>query len=589
MSNTKSIKNLFGLKFNIPAYQRGYRWGEIEVTDLLNDLKHFFKNNNNGEFYCLQPIVLHKKNNSEYYEVLDGQQRLTTIYLILTYLEKNNNKSNHFFSLNYETRKNSENFINNKEFINVNSNEENIDYYHITKAYQYIVSWFENNKDIKIEDFESLLITEDKKSVKFIWYEIEKDENLIDVFIRLNIGKIPLTNAELCKALLLQKDKYPQENLEYIKLKLKEIASEWDTIESTLQNDEFWFFLNKGKANSSTRIDFILDIIANKINDEKKYFDTTPVKHSTFLILSKYIDSLSNNTNIRKFEDVKSLWDKIIECFDYFNAWFSDRELYHYIGYYLCYKNDSINDLIEKSYTLTKSKFIKIIKEKIYKIIEAGDKNSIGSLLYENEDETPGNTDMIKKVLLLHNVFTTLNYKKNNTRFSFNSYKNTNWSIEHIHARNSQEITDSEQQKKWLNDHIVLVENNSELNKEVKEVIANISDNKDKKQNLFNEISNKIYNYLLDEKDTSHHDTHSLNNLCLLDKNTNSKLNNSIFAIKRVIISEVDYEKFIPICTRNVFLKKYTQYPDNNIYWSEKDKKAYLNDIQKIIGLVKNQ
>ena len=118
MTQTLPLIELFGKKFNIPHYQRGYRWGKQEVEELLNDLLEFSKPLNKGLFYCLQPIVVLKKNENEF-DVLDGQQRLTTLYLILMYLEDRRFEDNYdeeIFSLNYETRKDSEVFLKDRKY-----------------------------------------------------------------------------------------------------------------------------------------------------------------------------------------------------------------------------------------------------------------------------------------------------------------------------------------------------------------------------------------------------------------------------------------------------------------------------------------
>ena len=62
--------------FYVPSYQRGYRWGKTEVKRLLDDICSTEGKRN----YCLQPVVVRK--NGDKYELIDGQQRLTTIYLI---------------------------------------------------------------------------------------------------------------------------------------------------------------------------------------------------------------------------------------------------------------------------------------------------------------------------------------------------------------------------------------------------------------------------------------------------------------------------------------------------------------------------
>ena len=147
-----SIRELLNYNFVIPSYQRGYRWDEIQVNDLLNDIYEFHQNNNEG-FYCLQPLVLKKisdeknlnelgfKDKNNVYEVIDGQQRLTTIYLILKYLEKE------IFNIEYDTRKDSKKFLNKIDSI---TNEElnHIDLEYIKKSYEVIKNWF-NNDDSK--------------------------------------------------------------------------------------------------------------------------------------------------------------------------------------------------------------------------------------------------------------------------------------------------------------------------------------------------------------------------------------------------------------------------------------------------------
>ena len=96
----KSVKELLRMKFFIPSYQRGYRWTDQQVKDLLNDLWEFAdKKNKDYEFYCVQPLVVREMSSEEkkinniaidevWYEVIDGQQRLTTMYIILKKVKK---------------------------------------------------------------------------------------------------------------------------------------------------------------------------------------------------------------------------------------------------------------------------------------------------------------------------------------------------------------------------------------------------------------------------------------------------------------------------------------------------------------------
>ena len=90
----KSVSELLKKNFFIPSYQRGYRWTKQQVKDLLNDVNEFQpeknKDTNEETWYCLQPLVVSEMDsnrkkecqlpeNEYWYEVVDGQQRLTTI------------------------------------------------------------------------------------------------------------------------------------------------------------------------------------------------------------------------------------------------------------------------------------------------------------------------------------------------------------------------------------------------------------------------------------------------------------------------------------------------------------------------------
>lgn len=102
------------------------------------------------------------------------------------------------------------------------------------------------------------------------------------------MGKIPLTNAELIKALFLCAENFEQ-NSESIRLKQLEIANEWDRIEYALQNPEFWYFLNKEESERPTRIEFIFDLMSEKKSKDDDYF--------TFRHFSKRLNNSEGGTN----------------------------------------------------------------------------------------------------------------------------------------------------------------------------------------------------------------------------------------------------------------------------------------------------
>ena len=229
----KSVRELLGLNFFIPDYQRGYRWTTRQVEDLLNDIKDFKSNNlQNYQFYCVQPLVVRMMSDNEtseknlgegiWYEVIDGQQRLTTIYLILRALKEDLNKK-HFpqlYSLKYQRNNKVESFFENPQI-----DDSEIDLYHISNAYKTVESWIGKYWDFDTKLLETLIscdIDEDGRdkanNVRFIWYE-SVNENPIKVFTRLNIGKISLTNAELIKAMMLNRHNFTKKSINEITLR----------------------------------------------------------------------------------------------------------------------------------------------------------------------------------------------------------------------------------------------------------------------------------------------------------------------------------------------------------------------------------
>ena len=99
--------------------------------------------------------------------------------------------------------------------------------------------------------------------MRFIWYEVQnvEDKDAISLFTRLNIGRIPLTNAELVKALFLCRK---EDNVEAEKWQ-QEIALQWDTIERELHDEDFWNFLTRERSdNYSSRIDLIFHFMVPK-------------------------------------------------------------------------------------------------------------------------------------------------------------------------------------------------------------------------------------------------------------------------------------------------------------------------------------
>lgn len=638
----KSIAELRNMAFYIPAYQRGYRWTQRQVKDLLKDIHEFSEKKGDAGIYCLQPLVVVKRPadessimekirktdklsevrrileaSKEQWEVVDGQQRLTTIRLILEIFSKP-----HFYDIEYETRSDSANFLNNiknKDYVSVAQN--NIDYYHIKQAFDIIGTWLEGKDDAR---FLNVLLNQ----VKFIWYETHED-NPKEVFTRLNIGKISLTNAELIKALLLNKSNFESEDYSKVRLRQQEIAMEWDVIEYSLQSDEFWLFFNMPGNERPTRIDFIFDLIRQEdMLQCKDTMDKEEMQTSDDLKTFRYFNHLFE-TQEQKEETIQTIWDKVKEIFQTLQEWFDDKELYHYIGFLIC-TGTSVNKIYQEwTGYATKSAFrekylMSAIKQSIrYKDIE--------NTVYEVDAESSqnikgGNKRNCLPILLLHNLQTVINQNKvlaENRKynegvfykFPFHLYKSEGWDVEHIDSNTENKLNDIQSQREWLlNAYFGL---QGEKFKEIK----------DKIEKFFKEFTGKNYeqNENPDKQNTrngrfeelrstidgingnirlSQTEKNKIWNFALLDSSTNRSYGNAIFPAKRRVIIGKEQGKrflpptidengvianckvqegqssFIPPCTKSVFLKYYNDASSDPNTWNKEDAKAYMNNIK---------
>ena len=599
-----AVSELFGMNFFIPGYQRGYRWTEQQVNDLLNDINEFEPENDS--WYCLQPLVTKKTildinqfktdiqdktelqditdalNKQIRYEVIDGQQRLTTIYLILACLGVTDK-----YTIEYETRKGSKGFLENISEKAEDEAKGNIDFFYMHKAYETINNFFEEKKNQ--EDLKDKLLN----NVKFIWYEIDEGENPVTVFTRLNMGKIPLTNAELIKALFLNRSNFGagEGKNETLRLRQQEMASEWDTVEYTLQNDEFWLFLNQPGDNRPTRIDFIFDLICKQDALKVETKDIGTDEYRTFRYFYKYFQTEN--------ADIVFCWKTVKKYFQIFQEWYNDLELYHYVGY-LIEQGETVDSLVKEwGSKKTREEFITGIKGKI--------KESLKNCLDLNKEyETQGNPKtQCRPLLLLHNIQTVINQNKQMEnskyglatfyKFPFHLYKLERWDVEHINSNTTNPETDEETQKEWLVNFYLSAD--GKLQDKIKEFFR--SENEEEKKSLFEDIKKEFPS---EQEEWSSDEKNKIWNYTLLDSSTNRSYGNAIFSSKRRIIIGKDKGKqipipklrdgqlvmseekdapsaFVPPVTKHIFLKYYSSTVGDHNYWTKKDAESYKKNI----------
>ncbi|WP_462191232.1 DUF262 domain-containing protein [Campylobacter concisus] len=561
MIEQRSVRDIIDKKinFNVPAYQRGYRWDKLNVTDLLNDLLEFMQDDSSGKFYCLQPLVV-KKIGENRYNVIDGQQRLTTIFIILKYLEnllKEENGIDEIYTLSYETRKDSKDFLQNIASTTQDESNQNMDYFCIYQAYKAVENWFgekiSEKKTTKRKMLEIFTNLEDEKHIDFIWYEVEDSEDEVKIFARLNSGKIPLTNAELIKALFLNVRNFLKEYSENeIITKQIEISKEWDEIEYTLQDDEFFKFLTKNDY--PTRIELLFEILSGVKSTELDRYAI----YRCFAKEAKKKGGLLHLAN-REKEKEDDLWGDIKKIFLTFKFWFKDTTNYHLVGFLVASNISDIKEIYSKAKDKTKSDFNIFLKKKIKEKIKIED---IDGLDYEK------NRKDIENILLLFNIATILNNKSSNIRFSFSEFSTKRWSLEHIHAQNDKGLKDKKAQDAWLENMKKYIEEDEKIDSFIKGI----------ENNHFSELQMQILNRFGDVN------MHGIENLALLAAENNSSLSNGPFIEKREKIIEMDKDgEFIPICTKNVFLKYYTKNLSDVYFWSKQDQEDYKDSIIKTL------
>lgn len=568
--------------FIIPSYQRGYRWEERQIIDLLNDIYEFQEEikkktgDKIGEFYCLQPIVVLKTKDDKW-EVIDGQQRLTTILILLSSIKealKLLRLPTTFFSLEYETREKEE--CSSREFLqNITAvsviNKTNIDFLRMSDAFLIIKKWLDN-ENINLGEFANTLLKTDfendfdrANNVRFIWYELNPDGDKPNIaFAKYNQGKIDLTNAELIKAIFYLSDSSMNDR-EKKKYQLK-VGYEWDDMENTLRKKDFWKFINPNKSYTNY-IEFIFELVANKyINKIDLKLNKNIDKLWSFYVFNELITKNAKIYN-EKYNNTRDfLWDEVKTYYRTFVEWYNNNTYYHIIGFLLQIgKNiESIKELTESHTKMNLENELRLLILNHFKEID------LEQLGYDYDREKA------KQLLLLFNVITTMNSRYN--RFAFDRFASENWSLEHIHAQQSEELKTDKQKRQLLNEQKQYFANHNkeDLLSKINKLLGMTRVD----QEEFDEIQNEIFN---EYSDTT--SIHSIRNLALLTVPDNSCLNNNIFPIKRDLIKELDEKgSFIPICTKNVFLKYYTKGVEQNVKWDKQDMISYLDEIKKVLN-----
>lgn len=636
---------LDGRYFYIPSYQRGYRWTEKQVGDLLQDLLCFAndfanegKEKKQDQFYCLQPIIARPITNEEklksifkdeydgikehgVWEIIDGQQRLTSIYLLYKYLidqkgwdvetlkeEEGGKELYHIF---YATRRGSAKFLETLSMKMIKDSreedfKENVDFFHMANAFKYIEEWIkgpgkkiniryqlgESLDNIRTSFFKLLNGMSDTKggSVQVLWYEIaeSKEKNNIKEFQKINTGKIRLTDAELIKGLFLLKKNFTAGDK---CIKQSELALEWEFIENTLHDNRFWYFLQKKGFDMPNRIDFLFNLIykKNALKDKSeeewdktlKEIDEKLMDTRQSEIFRFYYNRFEGRNGKDLQIEVEKAWSEVMDLFRTLDDWFSSPTTYNFIGLLsqcgedLCRLVLHFDHMSELS---SRSDFERYLKERISYHLRGINVDKKVKRIFNPYKEH----DNIYKLLLTLNIhlLNEQNQKLESDsdvyKFPFDVLSAQNWDIEHIDSFHTNALKKEDDKRKWV--ETAMKDLSEDLTEEECNQIQQHLD--ERAYDIAIDILKKKAKEVEADEDTKN----SIGNLTLLDAATNRMYGNSLFCTKRrIIIDRIRQGVFVPIATQYIFAKFFDEKGTNRSSWTKEDMNEYHKYVYDVI------
>lgn len=614
--------------FNIPSYQRGYRWESNDmscptndvkqVDDLLEDLTTFVSNNPSGNYY-LQPLMVKPRKDKSgrwVWDVLDGQQRLTTMLLILKCLDEKlySNQPFPLFELTYE-RHSTLDF----DKITFDQSSPNYDYpvlstnldsYYIRMAKNRIDYWFDNevnNNHFLCDCLKQLLFYTDssrnprlpKNTFRaiFIWYNVQPVNPVgilptsnriqdIEIFNRLNRGKISLSDSELIKANFLIYMKQAGTAMSSI-MDPDTFARTWDEMERKFQNEDFWQMICPKNISYSNRMDLLFDFIKDSNGH---------VSVSAYRYYSKRMHSMATTPNVALLEQ---LWDEVKRSFDKLCKWHENTVNHNRIGFLV----DCGETVAEICNELNQGRTLENQIKDIITTKKLQSNNDIAALQYDEDENT------IRKVLLLFNVLTCDKYGQ---KFPFDLYRKNSFDIEHVNSQTDNPIDKPEDKQEWIRKYAFPC-----LRVDTTEQDANGNPTNSAHQafdliveggkllrdfkrfgldrgNSFAKYRTKVESYYAygNANQQPLPDKDNIGNLTLLNSTINREYKNALFPQKLRILKRSDQEgTYIPQCTKHMFLKYYTSIQGNvsafnMMRWREQDQKDYVEAIKNTLNII---
>ena len=613
--------------FYIPPYQRGYKWGSAnkyeQVPQMLIDI--FYAMLSNTEEYYLQYITLKKtktpKDNKPALEVIDGQQRITTLTIIFYRLAALRCDCNNETTINIAKDlllyARNQNNTNNKDVFN-NIDINNIttlatqDSYYIASAAKTIDSFLhiltcDKKNDEKLLDRYVKYLKNNVKLIVNIESEFVQSE---DVFANLNDNKVILTDTDLIKGLLLTKAVSRNNHLGH-RRNYREIIDQrvimgrtWDEINMWVSNQEVahFFFGKKEQENGMySLLNFVYDTFfcnyqnqnpsENNLdgNDIVKGFTNnlqpTNVSNNNhkdnFALFNKFNEIISNSEiALKALKHLKHIYLKFRSLYDNY----SDCTLYNLLGFVLFAENidnkkPKVKEVLKSLVSKNEKDFRKYLKEQALNLIP---NMNLEKKKFDSDDEYLNNVSKydygsnnsnLKNLLLSFSVFPE--EEDNHYRFNFYEYDTESWSLEHIYPQHpSSEITIPYIARSAVCAAIETEKNkieDEERKKSLETTESNIKNDGKLKTDDINCLGFLFYNDNLD------FNINVCGNIALLTVGANSALRNNPFIAKRpILMQKIKSGKFVPQHTIRVFNKMYDGFSPDLSSWNKQDVIAHI-------------
>ncbi len=565
-----SIKELFSnsadgcLKDNevngyyIGPYQRTYKWKSSTINDavpvLLTDLYDAYlksaSSTRSQQEYFLQYITVKKAliKGEPKFEVIDGQQRLTSLsllyYALEKFFERENLAANNSGPLVSYARYEDNIFHTITELdetISIPEKMEAQDQYYMLGAFRCFKGFF-----TLVEEANNL-----KSFCEYINYNVKiilnKEDEMVsaeEIFSNLNGNKVPLTNAYLVKGLLLTKaSRMISSGVEY--KRFREIIDEraimgrtWDEMNAWITRPDIsrYFF-----GPDADGMENLLRLVEKTDRASNKVITTFRSGLKKDEVLRDYDLFNQFHDQVISAQDALECLNEIKHIYKRLKSWHDDPVIYNLLGYMQETSKKhtaNIKDLLLKKDTRAA---IKHLKDYLYSQLRPA--KQIKDLSYI------GDKLAVTRILLALSVFPKSEEFNSNKlyRFDFYAYATENWSIEHIFPQNPKSgKLNVQDDKQWLLKKIKKKEADAdeELTKKLNQLKENIS--------TATEIDSTYVDWLLAEIG----DVNNLGNLALLSGKVNSALSNGFFNTKRkILLRKINTGSFVPKHTLDVFSK----------------------------------